>query len=156
LSETSVYVNVTYHMTAILKVNMKNLEWDNCFCKCYISYDYCSQRKYEKSWVRQMFMWMLHHNMTVVLKVNIWKILSELNVYVNVTSQYHCCSQRKYEKSWVRQMFMWMLHHNMTVVLKVSEWKILSELNVYVNVTSQYHCCSQRKYEKSWVRQMFM
>jgi hypothetical protein len=99
---------------------------------------------------------MLHHNITVVLKVNERKILSDINVYVNVTSLYDCCSQSTYEKSWVRQMFMWMLHHNITVVLKVSMKNLEWDKNVYVNVTSQYHCCSQSKYKKSWVRLMFM
>jgi hypothetical protein len=48
----NVNVNVTHHITVILKVNMKNLEWDKCLCKCYTSYDCYSQSKYEKSWVR--------------------------------------------------------------------------------------------------------
>jgi hypothetical protein len=103
----------------------KKLEWDECLCKCYIwllfskwiwkslsernvyvnvTYECCSQSEFEKTWVRGMFMQMLHMN--VVLKVNmkkleweeclckcyiwmlfskwIWKSLSERNVYVNV------------------------------------------------------------------------
>jgi hypothetical protein len=57
-------------MTVILKVNMKNLEWDICLCKCYISLLY--------------------------LKVN-KKNLVETNVFVNLTPQYDCYSQSKYE-----------------------------------------------------------
>jgi hypothetical protein len=76
LSEMNVYENVTY-----LKVIMRNLEWDECLCECYISQSkyekpcecyisqskyekpcecYISQSKYEKPWVRWMFMRMLH------------------------------------------------------------------------------------------------
>ncbi len=67
MNEINVYVNVTHHnMTVILKVNLKNLEWNKCLCKCYTSqYDCYSQSKYEKSWVGWLFMWMLH--MTVVV-----------------------------------------------------------------------------------------
>jgi hypothetical protein len=189
-------------MTVILKVNMKSVERDKCLCECYIIIWLCySQNKYEKSLVRWMFMWMLHHHMTVILKLNminvewdeclcecyiiiwllfsnwIWKMLSEMNVYVNVTSSYDCCSQSEYEKCWVRWMFMWMLHHHMTVIIKMNIWKMLSEMrmsmwmlnphhhmtvivkmnmknvewdeNVYVNVkpTSSYDCCCQNEYE---------
>jgi hypothetical protein len=50
---------------------MKNLEWDECLCKCYITHSkyakswewvecsckcYITQSKYEKSWARGMFM----------------------------------------------------------------------------------------------------
>jgi hypothetical protein len=52
LSEIIVYVNVTHNITVILKLNMKNLKWDNCLCKCYTSYHCYSQIEYEKSWVR--------------------------------------------------------------------------------------------------------
>jgi hypothetical protein len=90
-----------------------------------VTYDCCSQSEYEKkTWVRWMFMKMLHTK--VVLKVNlkklewdeclckcyiwllfskwIWKSLSERNVYVNVT--YEGCSQSEFEKTWVIGMFM--------------------------------------------------
>jgi hypothetical protein len=50
----NVYVNVTY-VTDVLKINMKNVEWDKCIRECNIC-DWCSQNKYEKCWVRQMFM----------------------------------------------------------------------------------------------------
>jgi hypothetical protein len=137
------------------KVKMKNLEWDECLCECYI------------------------------LKVNLKNIEWGQCFYVNVTydccrSQSNMRNiewlfQSKYEKYRVRSMFMWMLHVNscfkvnmrniewgqclckcyiLTVVgLKVI-WEISSEVNVYVNVT--YDCCSQSKNEKPWVRWMFM
>jgi hypothetical protein len=75
-----------HHMTVILKVNMKSVERDKCLCECYI------------------IIWLLFSNW-------IWKILSEMNVYVNVTSSYDFYYQSEC-------------------------WKMLSELNVYVNVTS--------------------
>jgi hypothetical protein len=104
----NVYENVTY-----LKVIMKNLEWDECLCECYIS-----QSNYEKPWVRWMLMWMLH------ISKQTWETLSEMNVYVNVTylkvnmknfeGEECLCEcyiyQSKYEKYWMRWMFMWMLH----------------------------------------------
>jgi hypothetical protein len=64
------------------------------------------------------------HPMTVVFSMQIWNILSVINVcvndtssyimtvalrclYVNVTSYYDCCFQSKYEKPWVVvSMFM--------------------------------------------------
>jgi hypothetical protein len=55
LSGVNVYVNVT-HMTVVLKVNMKNIEWGKCLCKCYI-YDCCFQSECKKTtWVGLMFM----------------------------------------------------------------------------------------------------
>jgi hypothetical protein len=100
----NVYVNVTYvtvvlkvntknveclcecYTTIVLKVNTKNLEWDECLCKCYIC-DSCSQSK----------------------KGPIRKILSEMNVYVNVTYVTVVVlkvNKDLYEKSWMRWMFM--------------------------------------------------
>jgi hypothetical protein len=174
-----------HHMTVILKVNMKSVERDKCLCKCYIiiwllfskwiwlmlremnvyvnvtsSYDCCSQSEYEKCWVRWMFMWMLHHNMTVILKVNMKNVERDkcsCKCYIIIWLLF---SKYTYDKCWVRWMFMWMLHHNMTVILKLNMksverdeclcecyiiiwllfskwiWKMLSEMNVYVNVTS--------------------
>jgi hypothetical protein len=146
--EMNVNVNVTFwfDLTDVLKVNMKNLVWwDECLCECYITwllfskwiwktlcdemnvfvnvtfwFDWCSQSEYEKPWVmRWMFVWMLHFDLTDVLKVNmknlvwwdeclcecyiiwvlfskwIWKNLcDETNVYVNVTFDW--CSQTKW------------------------------------------------------------
>jgi hypothetical protein len=37
------------HMTIVLlEVNIENLEWGKCLCKCYV-YDCSSQSKYEKN-----------------------------------------------------------------------------------------------------------
>jgi hypothetical protein len=47
----AVHLNVTL-ITVVLEVNMKNIEWGKCLCKCYIS-DCDSQSKYEKYWARQ-------------------------------------------------------------------------------------------------------
>jgi hypothetical protein len=67
------------HITVVFKVNVKNIEWGKCLCKCRAYITVCFQKK-------------------------IWKISSEVNVYVNVT--YNCGSQSKYEKYRVRWMFM--------------------------------------------------
>jgi hypothetical protein len=113
---------------------MKNLEWEECLCKWYI-YDCSVQSKY-------------------------WKVLSERNVYANVTYM-TVVFKVNTETSWVRWMFMWMLHIKDSCSLKVNMktierdeclcecyicsvqskyWKVLSEKNVYVNVT--YDSCS--------------
>jgi hypothetical protein len=141
-SSVNVYVNVTC-LTVVSIIYLTNLQWDECLCECYIIYDCCFQYKHGKCSVRWMFMWMLHHNMTVVFfntnmenvqwdeclcecyiiiwllfsSIQTWKMFSEMNVYVNVTF-YDCCSQNKHEQSSVRWMFMWMLHH--MVVLKTN------------------------------------
>jgi hypothetical protein len=109
LSEISVYVNVTHNITVILKVNMKNMQWDNCLSSC------------------------VTHNITVILNVNMTN-LEWVNCLCNSYTWYHCYSQSKCEKFWVRLMFMWMLH---IIWLLFSNWiwKILSEIIVYVNVT---------------------
>jgi hypothetical protein len=91
------------------------------------------------------------HIISLLFSNWIWKICSEMNVYVNVT-------------------------HNITVILKVNIWKILSEIIVYANVThhitvilklnmknlewdnclckccTSYPCYSQSKYDRSLVR----
>jgi hypothetical protein len=77
LSEAYVYVNVTY-MTNLLKVSVKNLDWE---VNVYVNVtSRSSQSEYENFWVRG-------------------KCLCEC-------STYDCSSQSKYEQSWVRQMLM--------------------------------------------------
>jgi hypothetical protein len=163
LDETNVYVNVTTY----LKVNIENLGWEECLCKCYISeskywkpfgWDEClcechiSQRKHEKTWVRWKSMWMLHISK---------QILNTLSV-MNVCECY--ISQSKYWKPWMRRMFMWMLHISKQIL------NTLSAINVYVNVSylkanienlgwDECLCecyISQSKYWKLWMRRMFM
>jgi hypothetical protein len=142
------------HMT-VLKVNVKNIEWGRCLWKCYLS---LFSKWYEKR-VRclcECYIWLFSKW--------IWKTLSEVGVYVNLT---HDCSQSECEKYWVRLMFMKMLHiTDLKVNMKNIEWgrclcecytwlfskwmwKTLSEVDVYVNVT---YDCSQSEYEKHWVR----
>jgi hypothetical protein len=102
LSEANVSVNVTY-MTVLLKVNMKNLGWGKCLCKCY-TYDCSSQSEYETFWVRGKCLCKCYIYDCSPLKVNMknleWgKCLCKCYIY-------DCSSQSKYEKSWVRQLFM--------------------------------------------------
>jgi hypothetical protein len=94
----NVYVNVTYFCCSQI-LNMENIEC-KCYIYIYITYD-------------------------VVLKINnIWKTLSEMNVYV---------------KKWMLHMMLFA--QNKYEVLNIKN--IESEVNVYVNVT--YFCCSQNK-----------
>jgi hypothetical protein len=80
-SELIVCVNVTHNnITVILKLNMKNLEWHNCLCKCYTSYHCYTQ---------------------VSIKNLEWD-----ECLCKCYTSYHCYSQSKYKKSWVRWMFM--------------------------------------------------
>jgi hypothetical protein len=89
LGEMNVHVNVTYDCCSrneYGKSCVKNLEWDECSCECYIYDCCCSQSKY------------------------CGKILSQMNVYVNVIIYDYCSEWWVWkilrEKSWVRWMFM--------------------------------------------------
>jgi hypothetical protein len=79
------------HMT-VLKVNMKNIEWDKCLCEYYIWLFKVNMKNIE--WGRclcKCYIWLFWKW--------IWETLSEVGVYVNVT---YDCSQSEYEKYWVR------------------------------------------------------
>jgi hypothetical protein len=76
----------------------------------------------------------------------VWKILSEANVYVNVTYM-----------SVLLNLSAINVYANVTyssVLLKVNMKKL--ECDKCLCKCYIYDCSSQSEYEKSWVRQMFM
>jgi hypothetical protein len=150
LSEIIVYVNVTHHKTIVLKVNMKKLEWVKCLCKCYTSQKllFVCQSKYEKLKWHECLCKCCTSTISLLLSKKIWKILSDISVYENVThhiavilksnieksckcyKSYHCYSQSKNMKICSEMNVYVNVTHDMTVTLKVKTWKICSDLNV--------------------------